>query len=72
MVGVTGFILHVCKAMDYSTVTGILNLMRVSVPEGDSNVYLRWELIDERSGEKPRLMWRVSASQPCFSALADT
>lgn len=46
--------------LDYSTVTGALNFMRVSAPGGDSNVRLQWELIDGRSEGKPRLMWRVS------------
>ncbi|KAJ5283332.1 hypothetical protein N7505_001312 [Penicillium chrysogenum] len=46
--------------LDYSTVTGVLNLMRVSAPGGDSNVRLQWELIDGRSEGQVHLMWRVS------------
>ncbi|KAJ5790682.1 uncharacterized protein N7518_007693 [Penicillium psychrosexuale] len=41
--------------LNYSTVTGALNFMRVSAPRGDSN-----ELIDRRSEGKTRLMWRVA------------
>ncbi|KAJ5199007.1 hypothetical protein N7472_004211 [Penicillium cf. griseofulvum] len=44
--------------LDYSTMTGLLNLMRVSAPRGDADVHLQWELID--NGEKPSLMRRVS------------
>lgn len=29
--------------LDYSQVTGMLNLMRVSRPDGDANVHLQWE-----------------------------
>ncbi|KAL7649271.1 hypothetical protein ACMYSQ_012260 [Aspergillus niger] len=47
--------------LDYSTVTGALNLMGVSRPGEDSNVRLDWELISERKSEKPVLMWRVTA-----------
>lgn len=46
--------------LDYSTVTGALNLMGVSRPGDDSNVRLNWELINERKGEKRFLMWRVA------------
>ncbi|KAJ5471552.1 hypothetical protein N7530_008909 [Penicillium desertorum] len=46
--------------LDYSTVTGVLNFMRVSAPGGDSNVRLQWELIDGRSEGQVHLMWRVS------------
>ncbi|KAJ5742535.1 uncharacterized protein N7511_011267 [Penicillium nucicola] len=35
--------------LDYSMVTGLLNLMKVSAPGGDSNVRLQWELINGRS-----------------------
>ena len=34
--------------LDYSTVTRALNFMKVSALGGDSNVRLRWELIDGR------------------------
>ncbi|KAL2695917.1 hypothetical protein AAEP93_003217 [Penicillium crustosum] len=44
--------------LDYSTVTGALNFMKVSAPGGDSNVRLQWELIDGRS--EGHLMWKVS------------
>ncbi|KAI2676857.1 hypothetical protein LCP963914a_8152 [Penicillium roqueforti] len=44
--------------LDYSTVTGALNLMKVSAPGGDFNVRLQWELIDGRS--EGHLMWKVS------------
>ncbi|KAJ5776740.1 uncharacterized protein N7511_001751 [Penicillium nucicola] len=44
--------------LDYSTVTGVLNLMKVSAPGADSNVRLQWELIDGRS--EGGLMWKVS------------
>ncbi|KAJ6166908.1 hypothetical protein N7470_002355 [Penicillium chermesinum] len=46
--------------LDYSTLTGALNLMSVSRPGEDSNVRLDWELIGEQKGEKPFLMWRVT------------
>ncbi|BDD62667.1 hypothetical protein MAP00_007629 [Monascus purpureus] len=46
--------------LNYSTVTGALNLMSVSRPGEDSNVCLDWELMSERKGEKPFLMWRVT------------
>jgi hypothetical protein len=46
--------------LDYSTVTGALNLMSVSRPGEESNVRLDWELIGEQKGEKPFLMWRVT------------
>ncbi|KAJ6112313.1 hypothetical protein N7523_008374 [Penicillium sp. IBT 18751x] len=46
--------------LDYSTVTGALNLMSVSRPGEDSNVRLDWELMSERKGEKSFLMWRVT------------
>ena len=44
--------------LDYSTVTGALNFMKVSAPGGDSNVRLQWELIDGRS--EGHLLWKVS------------
>lgn len=46
--------------LNYSTVTGALNFMRVLAPGGDSNVRLQWELIDGRSEGKTRLIWRVA------------
>ncbi|KAJ5882748.1 uncharacterized protein N7473_011182 [Penicillium subrubescens] len=46
--------------LDYSTVTGALNLMGVSRPGGDANVRLDWELINERKEGKPFLLWRVA------------
>ncbi|KAJ6003885.1 hypothetical protein N7540_013167 [Penicillium herquei] len=46
--------------LDYSRVTGALNLMRVSAPGAESNVRLQWELIDGRSEGNADLMWRVS------------
>ena len=46
--------------LDYSTVTGALNFMKVSAPGGDSNVRLQWELIDGRSEGQAHLMWKVS------------
>ncbi|KAI2734227.1 hypothetical protein DTO013E5_10104 [Penicillium roqueforti] len=46
--------------LDCSTVTGLLNLMKVSAPGADSNVCLQWDLIDEFSEGKAHLMWRVS------------
>ncbi|KAJ5367864.1 hypothetical protein N7541_001805 [Penicillium brevicompactum] len=46
--------------LDYSTVTGALNFMKVSAPGGDSNVRLQWELIDGRSEGKAYLTWKVS------------
>lgn len=42
--------------LDYSTVTGTLNLIGVSRPRGDSNVRLDWELFEDRKGEKSCLM----------------
>lgn len=46
--------------LDCSTVTGLLNLMKVSAPVDDSNVCHQWDLIDEYSEGKAHLMWRVS------------
>ncbi|KAF3386947.1 hypothetical protein F1880_000445, partial [Penicillium rolfsii] len=46
--------------LDYSTVTGALNLMGVARPGNDSNVRLDWELINERKEGKSFLMWRVA------------
>ncbi|KAJ5346778.1 uncharacterized protein N7506_000031 [Penicillium brevicompactum] len=46
--------------LDYSTVTGTLNLMGVSRPGDDSNVRLDWELFEDRKGEKSCLMWKVA------------
>ncbi|KAJ5366154.1 hypothetical protein N7541_000095 [Penicillium brevicompactum] len=45
--------------LDCSTVTGLLNHMKVSAPGADSNVCLQWDLIDEFSEGKAHLMWRV-------------
>lgn len=33
--------------LDYSQVTGTLNLMRATLSDGDANVSLRWELLEE-------------------------
>jgi hypothetical protein len=44
--------------LDYSRVTGVLNLMRVLPPGGNANVRLVWELY-ELEGES-QLEWRVS------------
>lgn len=44
--------------LDYSQVTGVLNLMRVSPPDVDANVCLRWELV--AGGEESQPEWRVS------------
>jgi hypothetical protein len=46
--------------LDYSALTGALNLMSVSRPGEDSNVRLDWELIGEQKGEKLFSMWRVT------------
>ena len=46
--------------LDYSHVTGTLNLMRVSEPGGDANVCLQWELVDEQDGTEPSMSWKVS------------
>jgi hypothetical protein len=46
--------------LDYSTVTGALNFMKVSAPGGDFNVRLQWKLIDGRSEGKAHLMWEFS------------
>lgn len=46
--------------LDYSRVTGTLNMMGVSAPGGDSNVYLQWELVEDREGLNTHLTWRVS------------
>jgi hypothetical protein len=46
--------------LDYSQVTGTLNLMRVTPPDGDANVSLRWELLEEEGKQESRMMWRVS------------
>lgn len=46
--------------LDYSRITGPLNLMRVSTPGGQSNVCLQWDLTDGRSEGIMGLTWRVS------------
>lgn len=46
--------------LDYSQVTGILNLMRVSEPGGDANVCLQWEFVNEQDGTQLSMSWRVS------------
>jgi hypothetical protein len=46
--------------LDYSQVTGTLNLMRVTPPDGDANVSLRWELLEEEGKQGSRMTWRVS------------
>ncbi|GKZ75173.1 hypothetical protein AnigIFM50267_002907 [Aspergillus niger] len=46
--------------LDYSQVTGTLNLMRATPPDGDANVSLRWELLEEGGKQESRMMWRVS------------
>uniref|UniRef100_A0A1Y1LNA0 Uncharacterized protein n=3 Tax=Photinus pyralis TaxID=7054 RepID=A0A1Y1LNA0_PHOPY len=43
--------------LDYSQVTGMLNLMRVSRPGGDANVHLLWERIKPHGESQP--VWRV-------------
>jgi len=44
--------------VDYSRVTGVLNQMRVSPPNGDANVCLVWELFEVIGESVPQ--WRVS------------
>ncbi|KAA8648116.1 hypothetical protein EYZ11_012048 [Aspergillus tanneri] len=46
--------------LDYSQVTGTLNLMQVSQPGGDANVRLHWELVDEQYDSDSSMSWRVS------------
>ncbi|KJZ70773.1 hypothetical protein HIM_09823 [Hirsutella minnesotensis 3608] len=46
--------------LDYSHVTGILNQMRVSPPNGDANVCLQWELFEGSEGEACPPAWRVA------------
>jgi hypothetical protein len=46
--------------LDYSLVTRTLNLMRVMPPDGDANVSLRWELLEEAGKQESRMTWRVS------------
>ncbi|GLA33084.1 hypothetical protein AnigIFM63326_002166 [Aspergillus niger] len=46
--------------LDYSQVTGTLNLMRVTPPDRDANVPLRWELLEEGGKQESRMTWRVS------------
>ncbi|KAJ5603359.1 hypothetical protein N7537_006315 [Penicillium hordei] len=45
--------------LDYSQVTGPLNLIRVTPPDGDANVSLRWELLEEAGKQESRMTWRV-------------
>lgn len=47
--------------MDYSIVMGLLNFTKVSTAGGDSNVRLRWELIDELTKGNAHLICRVSS-----------
>ncbi|KAH8431674.1 uncharacterized protein LDX57_009329 [Aspergillus melleus] len=46
--------------LDYSKVTGTLNLMGVAVPGKSSNVYLQWELAHKQDGRESCLTWRVA------------
>ncbi|KAJ6436687.1 carbonic anhydrase [Purpureocillium lavendulum] len=46
--------------LDYSQTTGVLNLMRVSPPDGDANVRLDWEFAEGKDGSASALSWRVS------------
>ncbi|PKX91283.1 uncharacterized protein P174DRAFT_506780 [Aspergillus novofumigatus IBT 16806] len=46
--------------LDYPQVTGTLNLMRVTSPNGVANVSLRSELLEEEGKHESRMTWRVS------------
>lgn len=46
--------------LDYSQVTGTLNLVQVSKPGGNANVCLQWEFVDEQVEAEPSMSWRVS------------
>jgi len=45
--------------LDYSQVTGTLNQMQVSKPDGDANVRLEWESVNEKDETGPCGSWRV-------------
>jgi hypothetical protein len=45
--------------LDYSQVSGTLNQMRVAKPDGDVNVRLEWEAVNEKDKTGPCLSWRV-------------
>ncbi|KAH8751818.1 hypothetical protein BGZ57DRAFT_913151 [Hyaloscypha finlandica] len=46
-------------SLDYSQVTGMLNQMQVSKPDGDANVCLEWEPVNEMDEKGPCVSWRV-------------
>ncbi|KAG9252580.1 uncharacterized protein F5Z01DRAFT_217857 [Emericellopsis atlantica] len=46
--------------LDYSHVTGALNLMGVTQQDSDANVHLQWELCNEQVGNELCRAWRVS------------
>jgi hypothetical protein len=46
-------------SLDYSQVTGMLNQMQVSKPDGDANVRLEWEPVNEMDEKGPCVSWRV-------------
>lgn len=46
--------------LDYSRVTGTLNQMQVSEPNGRANVNLQWETLDDGFGNDCCTTWRVS------------
>merc|ERR1712093_170465 len=45
--------------LDYSQVSGTLNQMQVAKPDGDVNVYLKWEGVNEKDKTGPCLSWRI-------------
>lgn len=46
--------------LDYSQVTGTLNQMLVSEPDGSANVRIHWELMHDDVGLESCASWRVS------------
>jgi hypothetical protein len=46
-------------SLDYSQVTGMLNQMQVLKPDGDANVRLEWEPVNEMDEKGPCVSWRV-------------
>lgn len=46
--------------LDYSQLTGVLNQMKVSPPNGFENVRLEWEIIESSVGASSRQTWRVA------------
>jgi hypothetical protein len=45
--------------LDYSQVSGTLNQMQVAKPDGDANVHLKWEGVNEKDKTGPCLSWRI-------------